>query len=568
MIKRIFKYICAFVFGIYLVILGVTVGIFYDSLCTETKSELKIETAIAAQGVEKSGMAYFDDLQAEGYRITWVDGTGTVLYDSSSEAASLNNHLDREEIREAIEKGYGESSRYSDTILEEQYYYAQKLSDGTVIRLSVSHDSVWLMLIKLIYPIAYSSLAIVGICILIAYQISKKIVQPINDIDLDEPKKNGQYKEIQPLLTRLEQQQSSIKRQEEELKRRRDEFQAVTYGMKEGIILLGEKNQILSINHAAQSIFNNDRYLIGQPIGALTQDARLFSAIEKSKAEQNVRLESDDRVYQIDTTPVKSDAERVGTVVLIQDITDKEQAEGLRREFTSNVSHELKTPLHSISGHAELLLNGLVKAEDQKEFIGKIYDESKRMIALVEDIIRLSSLEEESDFTQEPTDLWASVRETAYSLKAAADKAGVFLSVEGAPVTVLAVPRLLNVIIYNLVDNAIKYNREQGSVTVIVKEEASHAVLYVKDTGIGIPYEAQERIFERFYRVDKSRSKSVGGTGLGLSIVKHAARILNARIEVKSTVGEGTTMIVKIPKVPESSEIPEIPENLNGERQA
>lgn len=549
MTKRIFAYICGFVFCLYLVIVAVTMGSFYNNLCTETKNGLKIQTSIAAQGVEKSGAAYFEGLQADGYRITWVDADGKVLYDSSSDAESLGNHLDREEIREALETGFGESSRYSDTILSEQYYCAQLLSDGTVVRLSVSHDSVWLMLLRLVYTLLYSSLAIVGVCVFIAYRISRKIVKPINDINLDEPMKNKQYPELRPLLTRLEQQQISIKGQEEELRRRREEFNAVTYGMREGLILLGEENQILSINHAAQHMFKNEKYLVGKHISELTQNAEILSVLEKGATQQTIlRIETEERVYQIDVTPVKTDDKTVGVVILIQDVTDKEQAESMRREFTSNVSHELKTPLHSISGHAELLLNGLVREEDKKAFIGQIYDESKRMITLVEDIIRLSSLEENSDFEKEPVDLWASVRETAYSLKSEAEKANVFLSVDGAPVAISAVPRLVNVIVYNLVDNAIKYNKEQGSVSVVVKEEEDCAVLYVKDTGIGIPYEAQQRVFERFYRVDKSRSKSVGGTGLGLSIVKHAAKILNAQIEMKSAVGEGTTMIVRFPK--------------------
>lgn len=555
MTKRIFKYICCFVFCIYLVVIGVTVAIFYNSLCTETKNALRVETAIAAQGVEKGGSSYFENLSADGYRITWVDAQGKVLFDSVSDAESLGNHLDREEIKDALEFGFGESSRYSDTILSKQYYCAQSIADGTVVRLSVSHDSVWAMLVKLIYPILYSSLAIVGVCVFVAYKISQKIVKPLNEINVEEPAKNTRYREIEPLLTRLEQQQLSLKRQEGELNRKRDEFNAITYGMKEGIILLNEENVILSVNHAAQSLFENDRYLIGKQVFELTDLTELLQAIERAKNSQpvSVRAEIGERVVQIDVTPIFSDDAFVGAVVLLLDITEKEQAESMRREFTSNVSHELKTPLHSISGHAELLLNGLVKQEDQSDFLRKIYDESLRMIALVEDIIHLSSLEENTDFVKEPVDLWSCVRETAYSLKGQADQAKVFLSVDGAPVNILAVPRLVNVIIHNLVDNAIKYNRAQGSVSVLVKEEEEFAVLYVKDTGIGIPYEAQERVFERFYRVDKSRSKSVGGTGLGLSIVKHAARILDAKIELISAVNEGTTMIVRFPKAKRES---------------
>lgn len=520
MTKRIFKYICGFVFILYLVIIAVTVSIFYDNLCTETKSELKTETMIAAQGVETSGKDYFTNLSADGYRITWISKEGKVLFDSSSEAESLGSHLDREEIKQAFETGLGESSRYSDTIMSRQYYCAKLLSDNTVVRLSISHDSVLLLLIKLIYPILYSSLAIIGICIFVAYQLSKKIVQPLNEINLDEPKKNTEYKEIQPLLSRLAQQQNSIKWQEQELKRRKDEFNAVTYGMKEGLILLGEEGKIISTNRVATN-------LLEQGV-----------AIETILA--NDMLELDEKVYRIETTPVSEQ----GTVVLLQDVTDKEQAESMRREFTSNVSHELKTPLQSITGRAELLLNGLVKEQDRQGFIEQIYSESKRMITLVEDIIRLSSLEENSDFVFEQVDLWANVRETAYSLKSQAEKASVYLSVDGSPITILAVPRLVNVVIYNLVDNAIKYNKTQGSVFITVKEEHLQAILQVKDTGIGIPYEAQERVFERFYRVDKSRSKSVGGTGLGLSIVKHACKILGAEIEMNSTLGEGTTINV------------------------
>lgn len=550
MTKRIFKFICGFVFCLYVVIIAVTVSIVYDNLRANTKNELKIETTIAAQGIERSGAAYFDDLNTDGYRITWVNADGNVLYDSSSDAETLGSHLDREEIKQAFETGFGESSRYSDTIMSKQYYCAMLLSDGTVVRLSRSHDSVWLMLIKLAYPIAYSSIAIVGICVFIAYRISKQIVKPLNEINLDEPMKNKQYKEIEPLLSRLDQQQRSIRWQELELKRRQDEFNAITYGMKEGLILLGEDHTIVSINHAAQCIFENDRYLVGSPLEDLTSLPEILSTVEKAKTEQtdSVRLERSNRVYQLDVTAIRSDSAHAGEVILIKDVTDKEQAEEMRREFTSNVSHELKTPLHSISGHAELLVNGLVKDEDKTKFLEQIYAESKRMIRLVEDIIHLSSLEENADFVMEQVDLWACVRESVVSLKEDAEHANVFLSADGSSVIIPAVPRLVNVIVHNLVDNAVKYNKPQGSVQVIVKDEVNFAVLYVKDTGIGIPYESQQRVFERFYRVDKSRSKSVGGTGLGLSIVKHAARILNAKIELRSTVGEGTTMIVKFEK--------------------
>ncbi len=520
MTKRIFKYVFGFVIILYFVIIAITIGVFYDNLQNQTKSELKKETVMVANAVEKLGNDYFTNFKTDGYRITWIDKTGKVLYDSSSEVENLDSHLDREEIKKAFETGFAESSRYSKTITSRQYYCAKLLTNETVLRLSVSHDSVVMLLLKMLYPIIFFSLLIIGACVLISYQISKKLVKPLNDINLDEPTVNVKYKELIPLLSRLEQQQISIRCQEEELKRRKDEFNAVTFGMKEGLILLGESNNVLITNRVATNL--------------LKQGVKIENVLSSSV------LEFKNKVYNVEITPIKEQ----GAVVLLQDVSDKYQAERLRREFTSNVSHELKTPLQSISGRAELLVNGLVKEQDKLEFVNQIYSESKRMITLVEDIIHLSSLEENNDFVFEMIDLFENVQETVRSLKGQAEKAKVSLSAYGTSVNILAVPRLVNVVLFNLIDNAIKYNKENGVVSVSLKEENTKVVLKIKDTGIGIPNESIERVFERFYRVDKSRSKSVGGTGLGLSIVKHACKILGAEIKIHSILNEGTTVSV------------------------
>ncbi len=551
MTKRIFRSICVVSLTAMLVTVGIIIGILYSQIVSTVKNQLKIETSLAAKGISENGIDFFTDLETEDFRLTWISSDGSVLYDSRSSESEMENHLEREEVRQAIENGYGEASRYSATLTEKLYYCAQKLPDGTIVRLSVSYASILTILVNILYPFVYIAIAVIVICIIVAYRLSKKIVKPLNELNLNDPMKNRHYQEITPLLERLEGQQLQLRRQAEELKRRQDEFNTITFSMKEGLVLINENGIILAINQAAKQLLCEEKNCVGKDIQSLNSSFEISELlIRANKKEQKEKfINIDGRTYQFNATPIYSEEKTIGYVLLMFDVTEKEQAESLRREFTANVSHELKTPLHSISGCAELLYNDLVKEDDKKQFIGQIYSESKRMIHLIEDIIGLSSLDEGGgDMRSEQVDLYLLVKESVYSLQNEANNAKVSLTTEGIPLKIMGIPRLIGVIVFNLVDNAIKYNKENGSVYVTVQEKDDYAVLSVADTGIGIPNEHQTRIFERFYRVDKSRSKQVGGTGLGLSIVKHAARILGAKTELHSVVDEGTTIVVRFPK--------------------
>jgi two-component system phosphate regulon sensor histidine kinase PhoR len=403
----------------------------------------------------------------------------------------------------------------------------------------------------MVQPICIIFLIALILSLVLASRLSKKIVQPLNELNLDEPMKNEGYDELRPLLRRIESQQRQIRIQSHELEQKKKEFETVTNGMTEGIILLNSKRTILSINPAAQRLFGADHSCIGKYILSVNRSLELQSLLLKAGDGQYAEMimELGGSKYQLDASPVISDGQVSGTVLLMLDVTEKEKSEQMRREFTANVSHELKTPLHTISGCAELLSNGMVKQEDIPEFSTKIYTEAQRMIRLVEDIIRLSHLDEgATDLKREAVDLYALAENTLQILSQEAHEAKIQMNLEGEKAVIDGIPQLLQGIIYNLCDNAIKYNREGGSVTVSVKNEEHQVQLSVVDTGIGIPEEHQERIFERFYRVDKSHSKEIGGTGLGLSIVKHAARLHDASINVHSVVNGGTTIEVSFPK--------------------
>lgn len=524
--------------------------VLYDYFTSVQKSQLRIQTSLAAQGAANEGADYFEGLETEGFRITWINGNGTVLFDSEKDSSEMENHLEREEIRQALAEGYGESSRYSATLTEQLFYCARRLPDGTVIRLAVTQSSMLTLIMGMIQPLCAIFAAALILSLALASRLSKKIVKPLNELDLDEPLSNESYDEIAPLLTRLNSQQLQIKRQSSELKQKRREFEAVTSGMTEGIVLLNGKHEIISINPAAQRILGAEDTPAGQNIIAVNRCPALQEVLaEADKGAHSERVaELCGGSYEIGASPIFSDGIICGTALLLLDVTEKEKAEQLRREFTANVSHELKTPLQAISGYAELMANGIAKPEDAAEFSGRIYSESRRMIRLVDDIIKLSRLDEGAeDMKREDVDLYALARETAAAILPQAESAGVSVSVEGEPTVVDGIPRLLQEIIFNLCDNAVKYNRSGGSVTVAVSGGGGSARLTVSDTGIGIPEECRERIFERFYRVDKSRSKAVSGTGLGLSIVKHAALAHNAKIETRSEIGRGTEITVIFP---------------------
>lgn len=551
MTKRIFRSVCIVAVVVLFASLALVMGVLYDYFSGSQENQLKTQTDLAAQGIEHEGSSYFDGLDSEELRITWIDKKGKVLFDNKTDASSMENHLEREEVRQAVENGYGKSSRYSETLTEKSLYSAKKLSDGSVLRLSVSQYSVLTLFLGMLRPVLLIALLAVVLALLLAYRLSKNIVTPLNKLNLDSPLSNKVYEELSPLLKRMDAQQRQLKHQSEELKRKREEFETATENMSEGLIILNEKGVILSLNRAAAKMLGLSEDSVGKDIFSEKTSVNLKEptqiALSGKNKEEVFALR--DGNCQLLANPVSTDGKVTGAALLVLDVTEKERAEQMRREFTANVSHELKTPLQTISGYAELLANGMVADKDKTAFSEKIYAEAQRMIRLIEDIIKLSNLDEGAvELTRETVDLYVTAENTVRSLLPAAKKANVTLSLNGENAEIYGIPQLLTAVVYNLCDNAIKYNKDGGTVFVNVKNNAENIILSVRDTGIGIPKEQQERIFERFYRVDKSHSKEVGGTGLGLSIVKHAAKLHDAKITLESEVGKGTEITVIFPK--------------------
>ncbi len=556
MTKRIFRTIFVVAVSIFLASALLFMTVLYDYFSGIQQSQLRMQIDLASQGVEDEGLDYLQNLTIKDYRVTWIGTDGKVLYDSVSDIDEMENHFEREEVKEALSEGYGASSRYSSTLTQRYLYGAKRLPDGTVIRLSVTQNSLLILTLGMLQPIMVIFVIAIILSAFLASRLSRKIVKPLNEIDLDKPLDNDGYDELSPLLRRIDVQQKEIGRQSEELKQKQKELEVMTSAMSEGIILLNSRGTILSINKAAAKLFGTDCFCIGEDIVSINRSLELAQLLNKAKAGKHSEriTEFGSGQYQMMASPVISDDIVSGIVLLILDVTEKEKAEQLRREFTANVSHELKTPLHTISGSAELLANGMVKAEDISDFSSRIYSEAQRMIQLVEDIIRLSHLDEGAEGMKwDKVNLYEIAEETVNSLSDEAANAEIKLKLCGEAVSINGIKQLLQEIIYNLCDNAIKYNRRDGLVSVEVKDMGDFAIVSVSDTGIGIPTEHQERIFERFYRVDKSHSKEIGGTGLGLSIVKHAAKLHNAEIELQSVVGSGTTITVKLPKNSERS---------------
>ena len=550
MTNRIFRSICLVAAAVLLAALSLIMTALYGYFSDVQKQQLAAETRLAAKGVEQNGLSFLDGLHTGDTRITWIAADGEVLYDSETDPAAMENHADREEVLSAQQLGYGESTRYSTTLTQRQIYAAQRLTDGTVIRLSIAQNTYLTLALGMMQPIALILLAAVIVALVLASRLSRRIVEPLNRLNLDEPLKNAGYEELAPLLRRLDAQKKEIRAQRDELKQRRREFDTVTDGMQEGLVLLGARDNILSINRAATALLGAGDDCIGKNLYVICRAPALQALISDASAgDRGERVISiAGRELSFSASPVLVHGEVVGMVLLIVDVTESVDAEKMRREFTANVSHELKTPLQTISGCAELLENGMVKAEDTAQFAEQIHKEAQRMTTLIEDIIRLSHLDEgAADMQREKLDLYAVAAAATENLQKEAENAGVDLSLSGESTMIYGIPQLLGVLVTNLCDNAIKYNRQGGSVSVSVRTEGDAAVLTVADTGIGIPKADQDRIFERFYRVDKSRSKKVGGTRLGLSIVKHAAKLHGARISLASTVGEGTTVTVRFP---------------------
>ncbi len=546
MSKKIFRAIMTAALAVMLACIAIIMGFLYEYFAGLQTQQFWEELSLAAGGVEGSGIPYLQSLSPTDSRLTWIDPEGQVLFDSQTDAAAMENHADRQEVRQALETGRGESRRYSGTLLEKTLYCATRLSDGSVLRISVSTASLGLLVLGILQPICVVLAIVLVLSLVLADRLSKRIVQPLNTLDLDHPLENNTYDEIAPLLRRISRQSQQISTQVRELRRKTDEFSQITASMREGLVLLDRKGVILSINPAAASLLCADSASVGRDFLTVERSHEISEAVTQAHQDghSEVTMERSGRIYQMDLSRIDSQGADLGVVLLIFDITDKVDAERTRREFTANVSHELKTPLTAILGSSELLNSGMVQPEDVPRFAGHIHGEASRLLTLIEDIIRLSQLDEGASLPTQETELSSLVMDAVTQLQEQADKAQVTLTLNTESRTSQTVPRLFHEIVYNLVENAIKYNVPGGSVAVGFTDSG---VLTVADTGIGIPAEEQERVFERFYRVDKSHSKAIGGTGLGLSIVKHAAAYLGASIDLSSTPGVGTTITVTFP---------------------
>ena len=549
MTKKIFQSILLVAGAVLLASLLIIMGFLYDYFGGVEENQLRDELSLAAAAVEDGGTDYLSQLTADRYRLTWIAADGSVLYDTKTDAESLENHASRAEVSQALSTGTGESTRYSSTLMEKTMYCAQRLADGTVLRISISRATVGMIAVGMIQPLLIVLIVALILSGLLARRLSRRIVDPLNSLDLEHPLDNDAYEELSPLLKRIHRQHVEIQTQLRELHERTDEFTQITGSMREGLVLLDEHGSILSINAAAQALFGADAQCVGRDFLTIERSHEISAAIQAAVADghSEVRAERAGHVYQFDISRITSDGKFLGTVILAFDITEQEFAERNRREFTANVSHELKTPLQGIIGSAELIENGMVKPDDLPRFVGHIHAEAARLVTLIDDIIRLSQLDEGDAMPTEPVDLLAVSQEAAENLQDAAAARGVTVGVTGQPAVIPGVRRLIYEIVYNLCDNAIKYNRDGGRVDVTVAADADGSSITVADTGIGIAPEHQGRVFERFYRVDKSHSKASGGTGLGLSIVKHAVQYHHGRIELESTPGTGTTIRVVFP---------------------
>ena len=563
MSRKIFTGIFAVALTVWLACIVCIVGALYYYFNDKSAEEFRNEAIFIAQGIEASGEQYLEALSAssrrhsEDVRITWIADDGTVLYDNYTDAAKLESHADREEFREALESGSGQSVRYSSTQMEKIIYYAIKLNDGSVLRVSDTQYTLLSILIVMLSPILLILIVSLILAAVFAGRISKSIIKPINAIDLEHPENAETYDELAPLLEKIDAQNKQIARQMEELRSRRREFESITENMAEGLVIVGHMAEVLTCNPSALKILNADKVPHKQSVLTLNRSEVFRHSVDSALAGKpsEVDLEIGGKVYRLIASPVRAaDTEDViGATLIILDITEKNERERLRREFTANVSHELKTPLTSISGNAEIIKNGIVKPEDVPHFAENIYKEAGRLISLVNDIIMLSKLDEGGgEITKEPVDLSEIASEVSESLRAQAERRAISSEIHTEKAVIMGIRPILTEMIYNLWENAIKYNKEGGKLYVDIANECQDGRKFVKfsirDTGIGIPSADLERIFERFYRVDKSHSKEIGGTGLGLSIVKHGARLHGAEITVKSEIDKGSTFIIQFPK--------------------
>ncbi|MDY2509185.1 MAG: ATP-binding protein [Ruminococcus callidus] len=556
--KRIFGSMVALVGSAMILCFVFVTGLLYEHFNRLQVDQLKETASYVEQGYEEAGMDYFTNLHTGSDRITLIAADGTVLYDSEeSDVSTMGNHADREEVQQAQKDGTGVSRRYSDTMSKETVYYAVRLENQSILRLSMEHRSLFAMMGVLLMQALFILLVMMILAAVISYQLTKKIIKPINELDLEHPERVTAYEELDPLLCKLASQNREIAQKMDTLRQQQYEFSMITEHMQEGLFVIDRQYTILACNQSALQLFGIQHSVLQKNILTVERGEPFRNVLEQALRGRHCSdlLEREGRVYQMIANPVlqnetpqemqSMEHDLIGVVILLLDVTEKEKQERYRREFTANVSHELKTPLTSISGIAEIMKNGIMLPADVPHFAGKIYDESQRLITLIGDIIKLSQLDEQSaPFVWESVGLLELAEAVKIRLQPLWEKRNVTFQVTGTACSVRGVRPVLDEMLYNVCENAIKYNREQGSVTVTVSCQNGNACVTVKDTGIGIPKAEQERVFERFYRVDKSHSKAVGGTGLGLSIVKHGAMLHHAKIQLESAEGAGTTITI------------------------
>ena len=545
--SRIFRATVSVAIFMVISCIAVIMGVLYAYFDKQYTNELSQEAVYIARGVEMQGMDYLEGLNAKTHRITWIDSDGTVLYDSVADPAQMDNHSDRVEFKEAIESSVGRSIRYSNTLSEKTIYYALRLTDGSVIRVAATQYSIWIILVGMTRPILVVLFAAFIVSAIITYHVSKRIVKPLNEIDLEHPENAVSYNEITPLLKRIAHQNREISKNMGELKRQREEFSTITENMSEGFLVVDNLAKILSHNQSALNLLGIKGNVENKNVLELNRSESFCKAIDLAlngkHNEQMMKL--DDKTYHLLANPVYQESNVIGAVIIILDVSEKEERESFRREFTANVSHELKTPLTTISGTAEIMKNGLIKPEDIPHFATNIYNEAQRLITLVGDILRLSKMDE-NNFSSEKVevDLKSIAQRASQAVLEEAKKRNISVNLFTESCVISGIPSILEEIAFNLCDNAVKYNVDGGRVDISLTKDGDKAIFSVSDTGIGISYDEQERVFERFYRVDKSHSKEIGGTGLGLSIVKHGAAIHDAKIDMHSTLGKGTTVTI------------------------
>ena len=553
------KKILAGVIGVSLVIMlvcvGLVMGIMYDYMGQKIDEQMASEAILTEEAWLTGGEEFLDRMENRPdikSRITLIDSEGKVLYDSVADQSSMENHMEREEVKEALTEGVGKASRTSYTLAEDTRYYAKKTADGNIVRISTSHYSQLGLLLDTFGMIIITVAILIVLSVFISYRVARAIIKPVNDIDLDNPDISENYEELGPLLHRIHQQNNRIKRQMENLRKSREEFNIITQNMSEGLIIIDKDAEILTYNRsAAEMLDGGDGRQIEGSVLKLNRSEPFRKAVSEALEGNNsqVYLNEGESTYEIISNPVREEEQVTGAILIVMDVTEREKGEKLRREFTSNVSHELKTPLTSIYGVSDMLASGLVKSEDVAGFAGTIKEESARLISLIDDIIKLSRLDESTAPQEtEIIDVCGSARDVVSRLSGKASENDVELSFIGEPSEIRGVQHILDEIIYNICENAIKYNRPGGFVKVSVRNEGEESLITVADNGIGIPKADRERVFERFYRVDKSHSKQIGGTGLGLSIVKHGVIYLNGRINLESEEGRGTVITVGFPR--------------------